>query len=1461
MSEYTAYFSAQMVGDADVLRRMRLLEQEAKILKRYENLRINVTGNTANIEKSLDDINQRLQVLQQTIDKQYSLKVDTSNAETGVTKFQSMLEGLGGILDTIGGKLQSLGGIFGGNLMDMVGRRLVTMGTRSLVSGMERSVSRYDILKTFPMYAEAVGTDSERAAEMVQELNEAVLGLPTGLDEIVDSAKQYGILLDDLERGKELAISMNNALLASGASEAMQTSAEYEVFRLLTSGTLATSRQWRTLFQGLGAARQYIAKEMGYDDVTKWQNDLMGIAPNGATSEEKEAVKALATELQGEFIDALVKAGQGEGVMSLVEIYKSTLESSLANVKNALANLGASVLDEIDNVLKEETGTGLVDTIVSFSDTIKQSFIPAVRDWLRENPDVITDFLDKIKNYDWGTLFENIGKFASTYAEVLGTILTAIPPEATAFLMTLASPVGKGLSLLGGFFQLLASIKIGSGSFLGKLGTAGGAAEMGNVGASLARFFSSLAKVAGFVAVVAEIGAVVYEFGKIAESISNMKISSSFGKNMQTILEVLGVVSAFAVGLTASAGVINMLTGGAGGFLALGGAAGFTGLVAMMGGVIYEFALIAEKISGLNITSDFGAKCERIAKGIGGLALVVGALSAAASTFALPVLIGEGVLITIGNTLKDLLGMADTVKELANTNLSDSQIERAATKAEKMISSLGTMFKSMKEAFDSDTMWGLIWDRSSSNSMASIVENMTEMINNLVTATGSFVDIEANIDKLEESVVGPNGMIMPTRLEKISKGVTDVITVLGEMFNNMKYALSTSINGVKTPESMVELWFDRSSSNSMISIVTNLTGVVGELDTFTSTVLGMEGKLQTLNSREVPGHVDTVTVLDKIKGHITTVATAIGELFQSLKDDFTGTGRFASLGIASTETSTIGLILENMNTSITAVGDIAQSIMDVESTLKSVLEGANSAGEYVASLGDPKSNAIIAAAERNGYMKGAPARTPLKKSPLYNVTEMLEQFYQEITDFFTQIRQFSGGTQDAIDAATSLSSLNEAIGYFFEIMTSIQTNTELIEGLTSEGAFPLGGKLNTIASYLHDIFARFDFGDLAPSDITAAAQGLETAMGNVLNIATSLSANQEAINGLFDDKDWFTLGSKINEILTSLRRAFEALTSGSLDFANLPDQVGNVSKAIDAMGGEGGIFGKLKALEQTVNGFFGEGDTFQLGERLNTVFGSLNSVLTDVDTTKTAMPIAGFQGFAGQIDNLNTSFQNLSSQGVEQATGSLEDSAEAMDNAKAAADRLKGALQGLMSTYSTTAGSAGSMISSMYAIMSALNAAATSARNLASAINSIPTQKSISVNYSQSGSISSALGRLAARGHFSKGGRVAYRAYGGSIFRPRGTDTVPAMLTPGEYVMRRAVVNAYGSRFFQNLNNLNLAGALTSLTRRAGAYITPRGSGITNNYNRDNHAQVTQHIHTNNTNYALKRANRWVNAL
>lgn len=74
--------------------------------------------------------------------------------------------------------------------------------------------------------------------------------------------------------------------------------------------------------------------------------------------------------------------------------------------------------------------------------------------------------------------------------------------------------------------------------------------------------------------------------------------------------------------------------------------------------------------------------------------------------------------------------------------------------------------------------------------------------------------------------------------------------------------------------------------------------------------------------------------------------------------------------------------------------------------------------------------------------------------------------------------------------------------------------------------------------------------------------------------------------------------------------------------------------------------------------------------------------------------------------------------------------------------------------------------------------------------------------------------------HAEHGGLIEYHSTGGTVggrlFKPLGTDTVPAMLTAGEYVLKRSVSSMLGKQFLDNLNQMNLTQALKALAGHTG---------------------------------------------
>ena len=74
--------------------------------------------------------------------------------------------------------------------------------------------------------------------------------------------------------------------------------------------------------------------------------------------------------------------------------------------------------------------------------------------------------------------------------------------------------------------------------------------------------------------------------------------------------------------------------------------------------------------------------------------------------------------------------------------------------------------------------------------------------------------------------------------------------------------------------------------------------------------------------------------------------------------------------------------------------------------------------------------------------------------------------------------------------------------------------------------------------------------------------------------------------------------------------------------------------------------------------------------------------------------------------------------------------------------------------------------------------------------------------------------------------KIGGLAKGGPIFQPRGTDTVPAMLTPGEFVIKKSSVDQYGPGVMEAINSGNAQVYAASGGRVGRGVLYAQGGGI-----------------------------------
>lgn len=434
-----------------------------------------------------------------------------------------------------------------------------------VTEGLSSSTERYDTLKTYPKIMESLGFSSTKAEKSIDKLNESVIGLPTGLDEIVDMAKRYALATHDIEEGTDVAIAANNAFLASAATEQQRYQGMMQLNDVLSGKKLQT-REWMSLAASMPAAMQEIGKLLGYEKNSEFLQALYGNKINNK-----------------KFLKALREVGtEGGKIAEMAEISKQTFEGLASNIKNAFSRGGYKLLEALDDVLIAATGEGTVGNFKKITEGIDGIFESGAK-WMRSHPEEIMKFFDGLKNYDWaglvsgfGTALKNVGEFFGGFIKMLsGTDASKLGK-----FLVYGNIIGKALTVMGGGLKGLAPL-IGGTGVLGKLVKSGaigafisklispltkmasagaavkGAETIANVGSAASKIPMSWQGVVSQATSIAAIPAVAYAFMDVAKAFKTLSTIGSW-EGMGT--KVLHCMEAIAVFVGEAAGIGALLT-------------------------------------------------------------------------------------------------------------------------------------------------------------------------------------------------------------------------------------------------------------------------------------------------------------------------------------------------------------------------------------------------------------------------------------------------------------------------------------------------------------------------------------------------------------------------------------------------------------------------------------------------------------------------------------------------------------------------------------------------------------------------------------------------------------------------------------------------------------------------------------------------------------------------------------
>lgn len=274
-----------------------------------EELQVLITANTNSLRKEINNVKQDIQGLQKSATK------SSSNI------FKAVLKG-------------------------NIATKLIGMAFKTLTSNMDDAISRFDALNNFPRVMSNLGVSNEDAQASMQRLSDALIGLPTTLDDATQSVQRFTSANGNVKASTEMFLALNNAILSGGASAQVQSTALEQLSQAYAKGK-PDMMEWRSAMTAMPAQLKQVAIAMGYANASQLGEDLR----SGAVSMNEFMVK----------ITELNKRGVN-GFLSFEEQARNStggVRTSMINVKTAITR----GLAEVMNAIGQSNIAGFFQTI------------------------------------------------------------------------------------------------------------------------------------------------------------------------------------------------------------------------------------------------------------------------------------------------------------------------------------------------------------------------------------------------------------------------------------------------------------------------------------------------------------------------------------------------------------------------------------------------------------------------------------------------------------------------------------------------------------------------------------------------------------------------------------------------------------------------------------------------------------------------------------------------------------------------------------------------------------------------------------------------------------------------------------------------------------------------------------------------------------------------------------------
>lgn len=883
-------------------------------------------------------------------------------------------------------------------------------------------------------------------------------------------------------------------------------------------------------------------------------------------------------------------------------------------------------------------------------------------------------------------------------------------------------------------------------------------------------------------AAVAGVAGVLAISAKALEVVSKVKINKNAGKNLAVMAGIItvagGAMALIGTALTKFPQVALGLAAGAAAFLGI--SATLAGVSAMMESVVKNTTDTAKQLGKLNEV-DLGS----ITGGIAKLGLVQGAFQAL-SVITLP----TAAISALSNSLSLIGNAAQSLNISTLKSLVDKLNSFEMPDMDKLKEKLGKL-AGLEQAL---AIEGL-------SSLPSKIASFASGMAGLAGAVGNLGDLAwlntltSFIKKLNSTKI-PDTKSLTSKISKLKKiadtlsgdgegGLAGVVKNIWKVGENLSSAVSNGSEALDLTAALAPL-------KSLLSFVKSLNKVSIDEGSITSKISSLKDLATSISEFKLPkGATDVSKDLKTFTGNLSKITKSLAGISQA------------------GDLSNLDTVLSQVKTAMSKIPAISEAINSVDlekgsnknaSTVASLVKSVKSIAKSfadIAGVGDLSSLGAVIDSLKANIDKIKPVISGIANMELPKGASGKVKSMSDMVNSLKTIADTLLTLPEVPDLTAKIDSIKNALLQIKELQTALAggENSAFAGGMANaEKSMSLSSMVNTVNQIIQIANALVLIPEVP--DVTAKIQSVKNAVLQIKSLQTALAG---------DSKGGFAegLANKGNSI------SLEGMITQAQNVTSLVNAINAIPEVAE------GITEKINAIKEAIKSLMSIGTAAVADAEGGSPVAGLQALLAQVNSI-----LGQLKALTGQFQSTGTSYAQSLVNGF--TSGGLERIPAKMNEIKAQLDGMADltAIGRKMSDTLASGFDAKGLINQINDIQAAIDSL--KGKTVTITIKEVK-QKADDHN---GGMIAERYNGGQIPEYHSTGGRVGERMKGklswftGNRASGPSTDTVPAMLTPGEYVLKRSVANALGKGFLDALNTMNLKSAMAHLQNKVAGNVT-----------------------------------------